>query len=207
MGLNFQYYNSRKLVPVILFLGTFISLIIELMKSYTSAVQLINAIQFPTTGAIVYGLLTLYNTKLWKKKYGNWLVTIPNMNGRYEGYIQYNYNGERHEKKCSVEVVQTGSSIKLSTYFEKKDQTERSRSVSLIENIRKREDGSYEVVFTYQNYGIQTIDQPHYGTNILRFIQNDSGTYLKGLYYTNRKPQTKGKMEVKFMSNQLKYDY
>jgi hypothetical protein len=83
---------------------------------------------------------------------------------------------------------------------------ERTKSKSTVENIIKNDDDTFTIVLTYVNKGIvgHPNFQTHYGTNILNVIDNEEGLSLDGEYYTNRIPQTKGRISVKFISKKLK---
>lgn len=161
--------------------------------------------------AIIVGIFGLLDRYLWKYMPLKWLYWVPNMSGRYEGVIRYTnpITSCSDEKRCVVEVSQTGSKLKVNCFFQHQVMDEPSTSKSLVESIIKEGDDCYSLVFTYLNQGIRIHGQgqPHYGTNILKFINNGEGKFLKGYYYTNRAPQTKGVMEVKYQSNKLKNDF
>jgi hypothetical protein len=160
------------------------------------------------TGIIV-GVFLLIDRYLWKYPPFKWLYWVPDMSGRYEGVVHYEHPITRSpdSKNCAVEVFQTGSKLKVSCFFQHQVIDEPSTSKSLVESIIKEEDDCHSLVFTYQNEGARSLGQPHSGTNILKFINNGEGKFLKGHYYTNRDPQTKGLMEVKYQSNNLKNDF
>lgn len=210
MDINyFRYYKPNLLIAFVLVLGTlisgFLSWIIPLMHNELN----ISYYQFPATSVVVAGILSLINKYLWKFKPFKFLFWIPCIGGRYEGIIEYTnpITNKNENKKCAFEIIQTGSKIKINSYFEKTNGEEKSPSKSLVESVIKNDDDSYSLIFTYQNEGVQGCFQPHSGTNILNYIQNEEGRFLKGIYYTNREPQTKGKMDVKFTTFNLKYDY
>lgn len=158
---------------------------------------------------IIMGMLLVVDQYLWKYPPFKWLYWIPNVSGRYEGVINYKnpFTQAPDRKQCILEVFQTGSKLKVKCYFQHEHMHEPSESKSLVESIIKNEDDTFSLVFTYQNEGIQSEGQSHYGTNILKFINNKNGKFLKGYYYTNREPQTKGVMEVKHQSDKLKNDF
>lgn len=161
--------------------------------------------------SIIVGAFWLLDRYLWKYPPFKWLYWVPDMSGRYEGVIRYinPITSSSDHKRCVVEVFQTGSKLKVKCFFQHQAKDEPSASKSLVESIIKEGDDCYSLVFTYLNRGIRIHGQgqPHYGTNILKFINNGEGKFLKGYYYTNRDPQTKGVMEVKYQSNKLKNDF
>ena len=203
----FRYWKPRHLAGVIVIIGTIVSYILAWIVPILTNNFNFSYIQFPTTSAIVYLILTLINKYWWKYFPFRYFFWVPDMSGRYEGFIKYQFNGRDEEKLCSVEVIQNGLRTKVNSYFQQSNGSEKSLSRSLVETIVCEEDGNYSVALTYRNHGITGKFPEHCGTNILKFIKNSDGSFLKGDYYTNRQPQTKGTMEVKLVSNQLKNDY
>lgn len=203
----FRYWKPRHLAGVILVIGTIVSYLISWLVPFLTDSFNINYYQFPATGAIVLIILGLINIHWWKHFPFKYFFWVPNMSGRYEGLIKYNYLGSEEEKQCFVEVIQNGLKIKVNSYFQKNNGSEKTLSKSLVETISPEDDGTYSIVLTYRNNGIQGKFSEHCGTNILKFINNGDGRFLKGIYYTNREPQTKGIMEVSFISKTLKNDY
>jgi hypothetical protein len=200
-----RHYKPNALIAFILITGTITSIIIGwISKSFS-----FGYFQYPTASTIVAGILIIKSEWLWKYKPFCVFFWTPNMSGRYEGEISFfNPISKQDERKlCTVEVYQTGSKIKVNSYFQRENGQEKSPSKSIYETIVKNNDDSFSIVYTYQNEGIPNKFSPHNGTNILHFIENEDGTFLKGAYYTNREPQTKGIMEVKLVSNKLKNDY
>ncbi|NOQ25451.1 MAG: hypothetical protein GQ564_08820 [Bacteroidales bacterium] len=205
----FRYYKPSYLIAFVLISGTLISGFLSWLIPYIHNEWNISYYQFPATSIIIAGIIVLINKHLWKYKPFKFLFWIPDLNGRYEGQIEYNnpVSGKKEKKKCTIEIFQTGSKIKINSYFAKSNGKEKSPSKSLVESVVKNDNDLYSLIFTYQNEGIQGIFQPHNGTNILNYIHNKEGRFLEGKYYTNRVPQTQGEMNVKFISNNLKYDY
>jgi len=202
--LNLRYYNTNVLIGLIVFLGFSIGWISNLLISHG------HFIGFSTVSAIST-ILIIIDQYLWKYSFLKPLVWTPNLNGRYEGKIAFFHPADlqQTEKKCVLEITQTASKIKISSYFEKKDKSERTISKSKVETIIKNDDNTFSVVLTYENKGIvgNRHFPPHYGTNILDIIINDEGKFIKGEYYTSREPQTKGIITAKFTSNKLKYNF
>lgn len=211
MDISLKYYKTSWLITSILISAILIDLIFQgisiLMPENNEGIMIIRS---PSNAAIIGGLLFLHSKYWWKTKFGKFLIKCPDVSGRYEGTIKFiNPITKKHEEKnCAIEVIQNASMVKINSYFQKEDGSERTPSNSLVETIVENPDGSYSLVFTYQNHGNQIGFSPHSGTNILKFICNDEGKSLKGYYYTNREPhQTKGEVDVKFISNNIKNDY
>ena len=132
------------------------------------------------------------------------------MAGRYKGFISYEWDNKAEKKDCFIEVVQTASSIKLRSYFNK-EKDPKTISQSLVEDIRKEPDGHFAVHFFYINEGSKkdgALDY-HEGANKLRYLQGKKGEAAKltGHYFTNRQTQTRGEMEANFVSMKLKGEF
>jgi hypothetical protein len=203
----FRYWKPQHLAGVILIIGTAVSYSLAWIVPILTNKLNFSYYQFPATSAIVLLILSLINKHWWKYFPFRYFFWVPDMSGRYEGFIRYQLNGIEEEKLCSVEVVQDGLKVKVNSYFQKSNGSEKSLSKSLVETIVSEDDGNYSIALTYRNQGITGKFPEHCGTNILKFINNSNGKFLKGDYYTNRQPQTKGIMEVKLVTNKLKNDY
>lgn len=208
--LNFKYYNTKYLIVVILLLSFVFDKIINdcllpLLVSYN-----FGFIRVPGNVSLITLFLILYDNYLWKFPIFKLLVTIPNISGRYKGFIKYNFDGKLSKIKCIIEIIQTASNIKLHTYI-KNSSNEKSQSISIIESIIKDTDNFYKVYFFYFNGGNKmdsTLDA-HEGANVLKYypkIKNDKSKLI-GHYFTNRNIQTKGEIEVIFKSKKIKGKY
>ena len=206
----FRYYKPKALIVFILIFGTIINYVVNLLHSYLEEYG-IHYIQYPTTTAILFLLIVYVNKKQWKRAPLKYMYNVPDVSGRYEGEVIFKnpIKKEIQTKNCALEVKQTGSKLKIDCYFENEDKSENTLSNSLVESLIKNSNDTYSLVFTYNNNGNQVKNlTQHYGTNILDFFENESGKYLKGIYYTNREPnQTKGEMKLKYITNKLKNEY
>jgi hypothetical protein len=208
-GNLFRYYKPNVVIGFIILSGSLIGGILTFIIKSINSFSDLSYYQYPSASVFVGFLVFIIDRYLWKKSPFNLLFQIPNLSGRYEGQIKYvnPITKEKEEKKCIAEVFQTGSQVKFNCYFEKSSYSERTKSESLVETITKNEDDTFSLVFTYRNHGLPNLFQEHSGTNILNFIENENGKFLKGIYYTNREPHTKGEMEVAYISNKLKHDF
>ena len=66
-------------------------------------------------------LLWVYDKLLWKFPVFNCLVKTPNLNGEYEGTVEYHWDGKDRSKNCNLYIQQTASLLKIKCYFEKKE--------------------------------------------------------------------------------------
>lgn len=159
--------------------------------------------------AVIGFLLGIINSYLWNKKPFIWMFCVPDMSGRFEGKLDFEYVNHKSETisgsvKHLKEVVQNGSDIVINSWTIDKGGN-KSFSTSIEASIQKKNDGTYRVIYNFQNEGNHELGfSPHYGTEVLNFIDNSEGKHFIGDYYTNRIPhQTKGKTDLKFISKEL----
>lgn len=163
--------------------------------------------------ALIGGLFGLVNSYLWNVRPFSWMYSVPDFSGRYEGTLLYEFRNE----KCEVVsdtlehikvIVQNGSDVVINSWTKQKDGTMSSKSTSIEASIVKEKDGTFSIIFNYLNEGNFELGfAPHYGTEILRLVENSDGIHLVGKYYTERLPhQTKGKIDLKFKNNQLYHE-
>ncbi|KAB2815600.1 Cap15 family cyclic dinucleotide receptor domain-containing protein [Phaeocystidibacter marisrubri] len=166
----------------------------------------------PATTALLLVILGLYDRFLWKLPLFQYMVDVPNMNGRYKGNLNYTFNGKPGSPECTIEIVQTASKIKICTYTKNHLGTV-TESTSVAESIVKDESDFYSIYFFYQNGGTKESNQldSHEGANFLKFIpannRHNRLAKLKGHYFTNRQTQTKGEIEAEFEGNELKREF
>ncbi|MEI7491301.1 MAG: hypothetical protein WCK92_07880 [Bacteroidota bacterium] len=209
--MNFKYYKTTYLITVVILLaglldwsiGTFL---IPLLKNN----HLEYLIRIPSNAAIIGGLLILYDQFLWKCPIFSFLVSVPDMNGRYTGNIHYRWKNEAQSKDCVVEINQTASKIHVRSFFNNENR-QRTESRSFIETIEKGDDGNYSIYLFYSNGGSKTDGKldTHEGANMLKYLPKTTKTRSKltGYYFTNRQKQTKGEIEVVFESKKRKGEF
>jgi len=148
--------------------------------------------------AVIMLFLTIYDRWLWKYPILNVMNTIPNLNGFYSGEIDFHWNGQDLRKTCNLEIKQTCSNIKIKAIFDKEGENN-TQSVNTEAFIKTDEAGDQYLYYYYQNRGsCKSGDSlyQHDGMNVLEIQKKKGNTTLKGYYFTNRNPQTKGCMEV-----------
>ena len=147
---------------------------------------------------LVAFLLGLYDKWLWKFPVLNCMVKIPDLTGKYEGTVEYHWDGENQSKSCNLNIQQMASFIKVKCSFHKKGENETS-SESKRAFFDTDEMGNCSLYFYYQNRGSgkggDTLDQ-HDGMTILQVIEEGEDIKLEGYYFTNRRTQTKGHIKV-----------
>ena len=196
----FRYYYPNYLIPLLVFLGLGFYFGNHFFNSHWGVSLSIIS--------MVSTLLILIDRKLWRYKPFSFLFWSIDLSGRYEGEIIYKdiESNKEVSKKAVIEISQTGSSIKIHSFFGDKGKNENSISKSLHTSLIKDDHDEYSIVFTYQNDGNLKLNfSPHYGTNIFRVIKpKGKDIVLEGKYYTDRLPnQTKGIIRVEFKSKKI----
>lgn len=200
----FKYYHPKVLMGMIILGFTAITLTKESFELTIS----------------VFGVLTILITVvtryLWKYKPFKWLFWIDDFSGRYEGQLVYKYiDAQGKEQTGELDhvkiITQSGSNIHVVSFTKKADGTLSSPSVNkgmFVENTNDNQ--HFTLIYSYLNDG--SADQgfsPHYGTEVIKFINDGESKRLTGGYFTNRIPfQTKGEFKnLKKVSNNLTHDF
>jgi len=166
-----------------------------------------------STFAVIGGMFGVINNYLWNVIPFRWMYWVPNFSGRYEGTLLFEFRNEKGETvRDTLEhvkvIIQNGSDIVINSWTKKKDGTTTSKSISIEASIMKEKDGTYSLIYNYLNDGSFELGFcPHYGTEVLKLIENGEGKYLIGKYYTERIPfQTRGKIEMKYINKKLHHE-
>lgn len=206
--MTFKYYRTTPLIVTIIILSGLVELIVGNYINPFIAQYLSVGSHFrvPTTVSFLGLLFYIYNQFLWKMPVLKLLMGVPDISGRYEGKIKYEWDGVNNEKMCFIEVVQTASKIKVHTYFSD-GINENTSSKSMVEEIKQDEDGFFDIYLFYLNSGTKKNGglDCHEGANKIRFIPGRSGkmNQLIGHYFTNRHTQTRGEIEAILISKEL----
>jgi len=206
--MTFKYYKTIPLIATILILSALVEMCVGNWINPFLAKHLAmgNHFRVPTTVSILGMLFFIYNQYLWKFPVFKLLMAVPDISGRYEGKVKYEWDGVNNEKKCFIEVIQTASKIKVHTYFSD-GVNENTSSKSLVEDIRQEEDGFFDIYLFYLNSGTKQSGglDCHEGANKLRFIPGSKTikSQLIGHYFTNRQVQTRGEIEAIIISEKL----
>lgn len=209
--INFRYYKTKLFVTTVILLGAGVGMLVSFLVKLLEQDLSINITPPATTGLVLI-ILGLYDKYLWKIPFLDYLVDVPNLNGRYEGKMYYEFNNVPGAAECVIEVVQSASKIKICTFI-RNNQGEITESSSIAESIVKDDSGFYTVYFFYHNGGTKSSRalDAHEGANLLKVIEakhgNNGKTKLKGHYFTNRLIQTKGIIEAEFTGEKLKREY
>ena len=166
-------------------------------------------VHYPTVSTLIVLTLLLIDKRGLRIPLLKKMFWVKDISGRYEGKIKYrNFKtGIEEHKPCFLEIEQTASKISIQTYFDFKytKSSEKTTSKSMVTSIITDDFENQQLVFTYHNSGNSLKGlEPSNGTNILSIIERDNHFSLEGIYYTNKEPQTKGEMNVKFETKKLK---
>ncbi len=200
--LSFKYYKTNVLIGFI----AFAAIAIFLAKDYWSiSLSVISTISF---------LLLIINKWLWKYRPFSFMFWIPDFSGRYEGELEYEYRNDKcvinKGKLKHIKIIQqTGGSINIYSFTLTSEGKQSSLSESKGVYVEKMKDEKhFQLIYTYLNDGNGKLGfSPHYGTEIIKFIQNGNMKILSGKYFTDRLPyQTRGVfLDLKKVSNNLNH--
>lgn len=134
----------------------------------------------PSIAAIFLIIYRLFNVHIWKwnvwRKIG--LVKIPNLNGRWYGFVKSSYNSET-KYNVSQEIKQNWTH--MSIHFA----TEKARSHSFTGSVLVDQPEGEIIHYAYRCFPVVDADPTmgaHRGTTIVILIGNNK---LEGQYYTS----------------------
>lgn len=172
-------------------------------------------ITLPILGSIT-GSIFVISRELWNYKPFKYLFWIDDFSGRYEGTLVYQYRDEAGELKTGelehIKIIkQTGSQVDITSITKKEDGSLSSPSTNKGMFIEPTPDGQhFNLIYTYLNDGcLEQEFAPHYGTEVIKFINNGKSKLLSGGYYTDRRPlQTRGKFKnLKWVSKNTNHEF
>lgn len=205
-----EKYNLRYLKP-----SAFIFICVVLGVSLIAANNYINSHWGISVSvfAVIGALFGIINSYLWNKKPFCWMYNVPDFSGRYEGTLYYEFRNEKCEVVSGMlehikVVTQNGSDVVINSWTKQKDGAMSSKSTNIEASIVKEKDGTYSLIYNYLNDGNFELGfSPHYGTEVLKLIENGEGKHLVGKYYTERLPfQTRGKLDLKLTNKKMYHE-
>lgn len=205
-----EKYNLRYLKPsAFIFICVVLGISLITANNYINSHWGISVSVFAVIGAL-FGIINSY---LWNKKPFCWMYNVPDFSGRYEGTLYYEFRNEKCEVISGLlehikVVIQNGSDIVINSWTKQKDGAMSSKSTSIEASIVKEKDGTYSLIYNYLNDGNFELGfSPHYGTEVLKLIENGEGKHLVGKYYTERLPfQTRGKLDLKLTNKKMYHE-
>lgn len=167
------------------------------------------------TVAINMAIVKIISTKLWSKKWINWMFWVDDLSGRYEGTIKHQYIVDGKTKSGSRKHIkilsQNGFQMKVTSFTLAEDGSHSSPSTNIGMHVQKTQDDKhFELIYNYLNSGNTLMGfQPHCGTDYLKIITDQKGEQrLSGNYFTDRDPQTRGVyIDMKKVSNDLFHEF
>lgn len=173
-------------------------------ESFLGHLSSIGIFGVPTALAILFLFFWIFSNHIWKIKYLDKLLGMPNINGRYEGELVSSHTEDKTQNgtyPVVIEVKQTITDIEIFLY------TERSCSYSLIASMCKNYAQNYELVYVYQNktsaIHSDSDMRDHHGSAFLELI--DGGNELNGYYFNNPRERGRyGKIKVTRVGIKLK---
>src|SRR3990167_5104108 len=148
MGVQFSKFSHQVIFLIII---PFISVIF----AYLVNVLLQDYIPYPWILLIdSAGVLGMYSFLFQVFNYALWqifptglfqIVNVPNLNGTWMGELRSSYDKNRTPYKVRVEIIQTFSSIKVYSYFE------RSWSFSIVADFHQEADGRKALHYVFRN--------------------------------------------------------
>jgi len=202
--MNFKYYKSGSLIPFIAILSIVCSLVYSWLEQILAAngtfKNISNYISFFSVLGLMVILIKWINVCLWKYKFTNVLIDVPNLNGRYEGEMVSSYpdqNGNPIKLICAMEVTQNASQIHVYTYVGNELGIQSSHSSTICEELIMQKNKFYRLFYNFQNESEQSTNlSDHKGTAYLDvFLDTKS---LTGRYFNER--GNSGSINVKFVS-------
>ena len=173
---------------IILFIVTGVSLVNWVFSNQIFTFQfIIDCIEKSVT--IISILSVIFCKWIWKwKVFKNWLVVIPDLNGKWTGVLSSNWVDSTTEEKISSKIttlIIKQSLFKTSCVVK----TDESTSYSILSEFWIDEDNQIlRLVYTYQNeprQNVQSRSRIHFGTAVLD-INLGENEKLEGYYWTNR---------------------
>ena len=182
--------NERRVVPLLLAL---MAIALAWMSSKFLAVMHLSIpwwLDAPSSMAFYGALYALFDKYLWRNSfvYNMGLVRIPNLTGRWRGYLitSFDWHTKRHDLMIHIFQSWTQIIVFLTTA------TSMSRSSAAVIQVDDPEGAA--LIYQYQNQpladAMRTMHM-HYGTAMLR-VSNDG--CLAGDYYAGRDRRTFGRI-------------
>ena len=151
-------------------------------------------------------LWVLIDHYLWHTKIFQYIRTSfnipPDVRGRWEGTLE-NADGSEPQKFV-IEVIQSLTSLRVNSY----SSIGHSESI-LCEIASSHSEDKFTLCYLWQGQSNTSIKDIHQkdqydGYTMLNFLEHENPKMLVGSYFTNRKSQTRGGIEVKWVSHSIK---
>lgn len=198
--------------PRIIVLGTIIVVIIwSIILAFYGVSANILVTSMIRIGIVVFVLSLLWNLLdkyLWHHKlFRGWLITTPDLRGRWIGYYISGYFKDKENERgkilpLALEITQSLTRISCISYGP--GSRGESFSAKILSDLENKE---FKLSYIYHAKREVTTSVPgdeHEGVVILRLIKGNDKV-LKGIYFNDREPApVKGDMYLKWDSINLK---
>ena len=182
--------NERKAVP--LFLAS-MAIALAWMSSRLLAAMHLSVpwwLDAPSSLGFYGVLYALFDRNLWRNRFVRklGLVRVPNLTGRWRGYLISSFDGHTRRHDLMINIFQTWTQIGVFLTTE----TSMSRSCAAV--IQVDDPDGLALIYQYQNQPLANAMRTmhmHYGTAMLR-MSNDEN--LTGDYYAGRDRRTFGRI-------------
>lgn len=161
------------------------------ISEYISRLDFTGILVSPLTMAVLYAVIKwLFKNFLWKNSRLIRILGVPDLNGKWTGTLHSTFNGGK-DVPMTLTIRQDWEN--MSCYCEFPDTS--SISEALVINLDISNPSRPKLMFKYQNQSYNSTEtslQPHTGYNDLTI----EGDRIKGIYFTNRMPQTNGTIDL-----------
>ena len=187
----------RKVIVVIFCISIFISIImkyllrvpsewmgecirnVELLEILFQTGNILDAFFDIISAPAIYTILYWwFDKKLWKTKYINKVLEIPNLNGEWSGKAKSSF-GDNNEYTMNLSIKQTWSKISFIASFPDTN----SKSESNCASFFIESNGDKKIGFGFVNRSREVNAQQYDGYNVLEL---DSENEMAGRYFNNR---------------------
>lgn len=185
--------NERRVVP---FLLAALSIALAWMLSgFLAATQLSVPwwVDAPSSMGFYGALYALFDRRLWRNPFIRrlGLVRVPNLAGRWRGYLTSSFDEHVKHLYVEVQIFQTWTQISIVL------STATSQSRSCVAAIQAADPDSIALIYQYENQPQASAPKTmhmHYGTAMLRI---SNGSLLTGDYYAGRDRGTFGRISCR----------
>lgn len=212
---NFNNYNPKILVRVILIITAILFLIIQLFTSdshFSGSGLIKETFKSVVPVGIIMTVFEFYNKTLWKYPLLNKMIQIPNIEGSYFGTLISTYRdlntGKPVIKDCVIEIKQTGTDFTVYGYYACDDEDDASsRSESLSYSLLSEGKEKLEIAYYYINKPLKNRDKygelnQHNGSGIVNWNKLNEDTI--SIEYFNKDRNSKGHIKLTKVSTDLK---
>jgi SMODS-associating 2TM, beta-strand rich effector domain len=192
--------NERRVVPF--FLAAVAIALAWMLSRSLAAIQLSLPwwMDAPSSMGFYGALYALFDRRLWRSRFLRklGLVRVPNLAGRWRGYLTSSFDEHVQHLDVQVQIFQTWTQISIVL------STATSQSRSCVAVIQAVDPDSIALIYQYENQPQASAPKTmhmHYGTAMLRI---SNGSLLTGDYYAGRDRGTFGRISCRRLWSGLK---